>query len=156
MLGGMHQRVAVLAAFTALAVGLAACGGDGGGGSAPAAASASPSSARPGVHNAVGTSPCGVLVAAGSVWVSLYGDSELLRLDPSTLALKGKAKTARGPCGIAYGAGALWVEDYVDNKLTRVDAQTLRVLHSYRTANSPLDVTFAGGAAWVTGGSDVV
>src|SRR5689334_8353525 len=70
----------------------------------------------------LGNAPCGVLVAAGKVWVSNFGDDTLQSVDPSTNKASAPVKVGDQPCGLAYGAGSLWVENYGDASLSRVDA----------------------------------
>ena len=145
----------------ALAVGaLLALAGCGGGPSShdatPAPSSSPPSPARPAdpawVTGRVttGDQPCGVLGAAGRVWVSNYFDDTLVSLDPRSLRERSRVHVGSSPCGLAYGAGSIWVEDYGDATVTRVDAATGRRQRTYRVGSAPYDLTFAGGAAWVT------
>jgi YVTN family beta-propeller protein len=101
-----------------------------------------------------GSKPCGILGAAGRIWVSNYGDDNLVSVDPDTLAVGKPTDVGVSPCGLAYGAGSIWVENYGDNTVTRVDASTGKVQHTYRVGGAPYDVTFAAGAAWVTNFAD--
>lgn len=103
---------------------------------------------------ATGTKPCGILGAAGHIWVSDFGDDNLRTVDPRTLAVGKPVKVGDEPCGLAVGAGSLWVEDYGSDQVTRVDVRNGRVEHTYRVGASPYDVAFAGGAAWVTDYAD--
>lgn len=107
-----------------------------------------------GVEVTVGHKPCGVLSAAGAVWVSDYGDNDVARIDPVTHKVLSRAGTGAAPCGMAFGAGSVWVEDYSENALTRVDARTGKRLRDYPVGNAPYDVAFAAGAAWSTDFSD--
>ena len=102
----------------------------------------------------VGTSPCAVVGAFGAVWVSLYGDDQVIRLDPQTRAVRSRTPTGAHPCGLAVGAGSVWVENYGDGTVTRVDGRTGRVLARPHVGSSPYDVTFSAGAAWVTNYGD--
>ena len=98
----------------------------------------------------VGNRPCGVLAAAGSVWVSDYQDNDVARLDVATHRVLSRAKTGTSPCGMAFGAGSVWVEDYGAAAVTRVDATTGKAVRDYAVGNQPYDVAFAAGAAWST------
>ena len=97
-----------------------------------------------------GRKPCGVVGAAGRVWVSNYGDNTLVWIDPVTLAVSEPIQVGSQPCGLAYGAGSIWVENYGSDDVTRVDATTSAVQATIAVGRSPYDVTFADGAAWVT------
>ncbi len=101
-----------------------------------------------------GDKPCGILGAAGRIWVSDYGNDDLVAVDPDTLHVGRSIEVGSMPCGLAYGAGSIWVEDYGSGQVTRVAASTMRVQHTYRVGPSPYDVTFAAGAAWVSNYGD--
>jgi hypothetical protein len=117
-------------------------------------ATRSPTTAPEGVAVTVGPKPCGVLSAAGAVWVSEYGADDVVRLDPATHQVLSRARTGAAPCGMAYGAGSVWVEDYSGSALTRVDARTGRTVTDYAVGDAPYDVAFAAGAAWSTDYND--
>ncbi|MGA8245840.1 MAG: YncE family protein [Nocardioides sp.] len=146
---------------------VSACGSTAGGAAAPAThptsgsrASRSPSSPAP--HDpawvtgrvTTGSQPCGILGAAGRVWVSDLGNDDLVAVDPTTLHVGHSIKVGTKPCGLAFGGGSVWVEDYGSAQVTRVDARAGRVEHTYRVGGSPYDVTYAAGAAWVTNFAD--
>src|SRR4051794_4378918 len=61
---------------------------------------------------ATGLQPCGILAAAGQVWVSNLGEDDLVAVNPDTLRVGPSIKVGVKPCGLAYGAGSVWVEDY--------------------------------------------
>jgi YVTN family beta-propeller protein len=102
----------------------------------------------------LGNAPCGVLEAAGKVWVSNFGDDTLQSVDPATGKASAPVKVGDQPCGLAYGAGSVWVENYGDASLTRVEASTGKVQHTFDVGHRPYDVAFAAGAAWVTDWAD--
>lgn len=98
----------------------------------------------------VGGGACGVLVAAGRVWVSSYAEGTLSSVDPRTLRVLSTTRVGDKPCGLAYGEGSVWVENYGSFDVTRVDATSGKRQATYDVQYSPYDVTFAAGAAWVT------
>ncbi|WP_395656181.1 DUF6923 family protein [Nocardioides sp.] len=122
---------------------VAACGSDAGSG-APEPAAYAP------VRVETGQQPCGILGAAGRIWVSNYGEDTLVTVDPATLEVGDPVHVGGAPCGLAHGAGSIWVEDFGSNEVTRVSATTGRVQRTYDVGSQPYDVTFADGAAWVT------
>lgn len=144
---------AVSASAALLVVVIAAgCGGQSHSRTPPAAPDASSANGRPYIVASVdvGNQPCAVEGGFGSIWVSLYGEGEELRIDPATHRVIARIRTGFGPCGIAVGAGSVWVEDYNSNRVTRIDPKSNTVAASIKTGASPYDVTFADGAAWVT------
>ena len=98
----------------------------------------------------VGGGACGVIVAAGRVWVSSYTDGTLSSVDPRTMKVLSTTRVGDKPCGLAYGAGSVWVENYGSFDVSRVDARSATRTGTYDVQFSPYDVTFASGAAWVT------
>jgi hypothetical protein len=139
----------------------AGCGGDsdsGVGSDAGSASGAGPSTSAtaPGDPAYVvrrveaGNQPCGILGAAGRVWVSLYGEDALIWIDPATGEVSAPIPTGDQPCGLAFGAGSIWVEDYGSDEVTRVNATDGSVEGTFGVGQAPYDVAFAAGAAWVT------
>ena len=98
----------------------------------------------------VGQKPCAVEGGFGSVWVSVYGDDKLVRIDPVTHRVLATVKTGTSPCGIAVGGGSVWVENYGGDSVTRVDPRDNKVVATVKVGIQPYDVTYAAGAAWVT------
>jgi hypothetical protein len=154
------RRSLVLLALLAPAL-LAGCGPDEDPGSSAVSPPSSPSSTRAVAFPAatpaevlgrvkVGGGACGVIVAAGRVWVSSYTDGTLAAVDPRSMKVVSTTRVGDNPCGLAYGAGSVWVENYGSFDVTRVDARTGEKQETYDVQFSPYDVTFASGAAWVT------
>ena len=142
---------------TALCVAMtgAACGGSGSARSAEDSATPTPSASTGGLpayvvaRIDVGRQPCAVEGGFGSVWVSVYGNNELVRIDPATRRVIGRFKTGVSPCGIAVGGGSVWVENYGGDSVTRVDPASGRT-KTVAVGIQPYDVTYVAGAAWVT------
>jgi YVTN family beta-propeller protein len=149
----MRRSAVWLGSFLLL---LTACGGaDDGGGSASSGKSPSPKPpAYAAARVSTGHKPCGILGVDGTVWVSNYGDNNLVAIDPATGAVGAPAATGSAPCGLAYGAGSIWVEDFGSDQVTRVSAADGSVEATYEVGGQPYDVTFADGAAWVTNYAD--
>jgi YVTN family beta-propeller protein len=131
---------------------VAACGGSSSrAGTAPSSGPTTPSYVVATVH--AGTQPCAVEGGFGSVWVSVYGGDEELRIDPQTREVVARIKTGLSPCGIAVGGGSVWVENYGGDSVTRIDPKTNNTT-TIKVGSNPYDVTYAAGAAWVTNFSD--
>ena len=141
-----------------LTVLLAACGddtdvsGDDGGASGSSVPSETPSYVAARVET--GHKPCGILGVDGTVWVSNYGDNNLVAVDPESGEVGEPVSTGSAPCGLAAGAGSIWVEDYGSDQVTRVSMADGTVEATYEVGASPYDVTFADGAAWATNYAD--
>src|SRR5262245_64336175 len=67
-----------------------------------------------------GSQPCAAAAGGRSVWVSLFSSPTLLRIDPRTNKVVGRARIGNGACGLGYGAGSLWFEDTYDSTVSRV------------------------------------
>lgn len=102
----------------------------------------------------IGTQPCAVVGGFGSIWIALYGDDKVVRLDPRTGRVRARISTDDDPCGLAIGAGSVWVENYRGNTVDRINVSTNRVQKEIPVGSAPYDVTFAAGAAWVTNFGD--
>jgi len=102
----------------------------------------------------LGKKPCAVVTGFGSVWVAMFGDDTVVRLDPKTRRVLARITAGSRPCGMAIGAGSVWVEDYGFGTVTRIDGKTNAVLAQPKVGGQPYDVTCAFGAAWVTNHAD--
>jgi YVTN family beta-propeller protein len=119
----------------------------------PAAGTAgplAPANGRPSTVAAkvtVGGQPCGVVAAAGSVWVT---DAERARL----VRIRGDKVVARTaldetPCELTYGYGSLWVATQ-SGVLDRVDPRTGKVVAKIKVGDTSYEPLVAFGSVWVT------
>ncbi len=105
-----------------------------------------------------GSSPEGIVAAAGSIWVAEHHGGAVARIDPSTghvvAEVKAGAPGSSGPQGLAYGAGSLWVSVPNSSAVLRIDPTTNRVVARIPVGGpiSPCG-NFAVGktSVWVTG-----
>jgi streptogramin lyase len=93
-------------------------------------------------------------VGSGGVWIALWDDGLVVRVDPSRNQVVARipvGQPQQGPLGIAAGFGAVWVTDFGDGALLRIDPARNRV-----AARIPIgevgSVATGAGAVWVTGG----
>ena len=97
-----------------------------------------------------GSSPSGVAVGGGSVWVANSGDATVERFDPTTFE-EGPIKrisVGRRPSGLAYGEGAVWVANLEDDTVTRIDPDTSSTF-TIPVDDGPVAVAVGAGAVWV-------
>jgi len=114
----------------------------------PAVTSAPPPE---GLRVEVGDGPCGIQEADGVIWVTLFNEDSVVRLDAATGDVLGTtAGTGSQPCGVAVGGGSLWTADYAGGGTSRIDLETGKVTAFVPTGGGVYDVAFAKGAAWVT------
>ena len=106
----------------------------------------------------VGSSPRGVAVGEGAVWVANLDDKTVSRIDPRTHAVRTFATTAT-PTGIAAGLGAVWVAHWrgtVERIAPRYErpSDTIRalgpsaVLRPITPFSARATVTVGSGAVW--------
>jgi YVTN family beta-propeller protein len=89
-----------------------------------------------------------VAAGAGSVWAS-NGDSAIVRIDPTTSAVKARINVGNGPSGIAVGNGAVWVGDDLDATVSRIDPGTNGVTTTIPVGHGASGIAVGGGAVWV-------
>ena len=159
--GGYHRRLALgvlamVGVATAVVVGLVSQGG----GAAPlsviAADSVGAISAPRGaitVDAPVGSSPWGVAVGQGSVWVTNYNDGTVSRIDPVTHAVV-PIQVESTPTGIAVGADAVWVTNSYSGTVSRIDPADDSVVATIPVGNGPTGVAVGDGSVWVANSSD--
>ena len=78
----------------------------------------------------LGDGPLGITSGEGAVWVVLYGERPLLRLDPLTGKVAARIPVGDGPLSVAAAEGSVWVTNREDGTVTQVDPDTNRVVRT--------------------------
>jgi streptogramin lyase len=104
---------------------------------------------HPAARIVTGKNPCGVVSAAGAMWVANDGGGTLVRIDPKKNRVTRRIKVGRGACEVAAGFGAVWVANYRTGSLLRVDLRTSHV-RAIRVGDTPFDVIVGAGRVWTT------
>ena len=90
----------------------------------------------------------GLVADAGSLWVTQYDISRLLRIDARTGELGASVDVGGSPAGVIAAAGAIWVHDWERGRLLKVDAQTNRIVKTLPIGTTNSDLAFAADAVW--------
>ena len=92
-----------------------------------------------------------VAVGGGSVW-AVFGNSTLVRINPSTVRVAGRGYAGSGPSGIVYAEGAVWVANGGDNTVFRFNPQTYTTgpVGTVTVGRQPSSIAYGDGALWVT------
>ncbi len=98
---------------------------------------------------AVGGQPCGVVAAAGAVWVTDAQSATLVRIDAASNAVVTSTPVDATPCELTFGYGALWVATQ-SGVLDRVDPATGRVVARIPVGETSYEPLVAFGSVWVT------
>lgn len=98
----------------------------------------------------LGDGPLGIASGEGAVWVVLYGERELLRLNPETGKVAARIPVGDGPQSVAAAEGSVWVTNREDGTVTQIDPDTNRVVRTIDVQMPPYGVAVTGGRAWVT------
>ena len=69
----------------------------------------------------VGAQACSAAKEAGSVWETVFGTDEVVRIDPDTNKVVRRISVDAGPCGIIAGAGAVWLMSFQGETVQRID-----------------------------------
>ncbi len=159
----LRARVGATLVATGLVLAAAACGaGDDGSGPTATGSSASAPAPPTGLLAAtdgrpttpllevdLGGSPCGVVVAYGSVWVSLADTAELVRLDPATGEVTARLGLSATPCEITATDDSLWVATQ-SGVVDRVDPAGPTLVSSVPTGAASYQAAGAFGSIWVS------
>jgi YVTN family beta-propeller protein len=94
-----------------------------------------------------GGQPCGVVAAAGSVWVTDAAGARLLKITGGRVRVSIKVDAL--PCELTYGYGSLWVATQ-SGRLDRVDPGTGKVVARIAVGETSYEPLVAFGAVWVT------
>ena len=97
----------------------------------------------------VGRWPTKPTFGFGSVWVPMFRDDTVWRLDPWTGRPRAIVKVGHRPWSVAMGRDAVWVSDHCDGTVEEIDPATNRVVRTIHTGHHPQWLTAAGGFVWV-------
>jgi YVTN family beta-propeller protein len=97
-----------------------------------------------------GIQPAGVVVAAGSVWVTNSGDATVQRFSPETFRQEPLRtfNVGKSPSGITYADGAIWVASTGDSVVTRIDPGS-GATRPIAVGAGPSSLASGSGAVWV-------
>jgi streptogramin lyase len=93
----------------------------------------------------------GVAVAAGSVWVTGFTQSRVLRADVETGKRVAGAPVAEGAADVAALGNFLWIANSKAGQVVKVDARSGRATNTLGTRDQPVAITVAGDDVWVAG-----
>jgi YVTN family beta-propeller protein len=98
----------------------------------------------------VGTSPIGLLDAAGSMWVANADDGTVTRIDEQTLRPTATVRVGGSPWFLATSQGQIFVGVQDIERLVRIDPRTNRVTGNVAVDPDPVGVASVAGQIWVT------
>ena len=107
-----------------------------------------------------GTSPAGVVVEGGYVWVVNTDSSSVQRFQPETFdqgPIGTPTSVGLRPTAIAGGEGAVWVANTGSDTVTRIDVGTAGAAASsepIRVGDAPAALAVGAGAVWVANSGD--
>ena len=98
---------------------------------------------------AVGGLPLGVAAGFGSIWVAMWEDDKVWRIDPATLRAREIVTVGEEPLDVAVGAGSVWVTNHCSRTVSRIDPGSDTVSKSIDVGYHPQWLAVGGGFAWV-------
>jgi YVTN family beta-propeller protein len=98
----------------------------------------------------VGRGPITVAADERGIWVGLFWENEVVRIDPVRRTIVARVKVGDGIWGMDVAPGALWVANRDSSSLMRIDTRTNRVAASVSVAAPPYGVAYADGRLWIT------
>jgi DNA-binding beta-propeller fold protein YncE len=93
-----------------------------------------------------GGAPSSMVMAAGSLWVSLGVDG-IARIDPATNTVV--ARIRPGGIALAAGFGSIWAIDVFFDELLRIDPETNRISDRIPVGGLPTAIAIGHGSVWV-------
>ena len=105
----------------------------------------------PQVSRLQGFHASGFVAADGSLWVSEYDLSHVLRIDPQTGRVRARINVGGSPGTLLAANGVVWIHDWERGRLIQVDPRTDRVAKTLGLDQINGDVAFAAGALWTVG-----
>jgi len=92
-----------------------------------------------------------VASGGGAVW-AVFGNSVLIRINPSRPLKPKRGFAGSAPSGIAYAGGAVWVTNSGNGIVDRFDPETFTSgpVGTHQTGLQPSSIAYGDGALWVT------
>jgi YVTN family beta-propeller protein len=87
--------------------------------------------------------------AEDAVWVAIYGQGDVVRIDPATNKVVSRIHVGGQPEDVAVAAGAVWVPNE-NGTLARIDPATNTVVATIRVGPDPDYALFCRGRLWVS------
>jgi serine/threonine-protein kinase len=101
-----------------------------------------------------GSGPGALAIGEGAVWVCLFEQGAVARIDPDTNRIEATIDVGEQPAAITIGGGSVWVVNFVDATVSRIEPTTDRVVQTIDVGAQPTDVEFGEGAVWVVNNLD--
>ncbi len=101
-----------------------------------------------------GSSPSGVAVGAGAVWVANSGNATVSQDRPGDVAGDTSIPVRPGPTGIVVAFGSVWVTNALDASVTEIDPDTNKVRKVVPVGAGPTGIAAGAGYLWVTNQGD--
>ena len=96
----------------------------------------------------VGSTPSGIALGKGAVWVANSLDGTVSRIDPGTNTVVQTIDVGNGPAGVVYATGSVWVANTGDGTITEIDASRGE---AGRTLEIPAtELAFGAGTLWAS------
>ena len=76
-------------------------------------------------------------IGFGSVWVAMFDDNKVWRIDPDTGRPQEIIPVGHGPWSAAVGSGSVWVTNQCDGTVSRIDPDTNTVVETIETGYNP-------------------
>ena len=96
-----------------------------------------------------GIQPFGAVPAKGALWVNLYGNGQVAKIDPLTNKVLARVKVGPQPISLVYGVNSLWVGNGGSTTVSRINPTTRKVVKTIKVGARPYGVTFGAGSVWV-------
>ena len=92
--------------------------------------------------------PTAVANVAGQVWVSLYSQSALGLLDPTSGKITRTVKLPAPAYGLTADGSTVWTVHFEEDAVMQVDVNTGKILRNIKV-HKPITVAVGEGAAWI-------
>jgi streptogramin lyase len=96
----------------------------------------------------VGHRPNGIVVAAGTVWVTSYDRDEVERIDAASGRRLKPVPVGRGASAIVTDGRSVWVTAKQDGEVVRIDARSGRIVDQLRPGGTPFKLAIGMGSLW--------
>lgn len=99
--------------------------------------------------NLAGTRPCAVQYVDGALWVGIFRDAVLQRIDPDTGEVTAEIGLPGGVSGMFHAFDHLWVLDRAGPVVMKIDPATATQVGSLRVEGSPRGMAASDEGIWL-------
>jgi YVTN family beta-propeller protein len=96
----------------------------------------------------VGNSPRGLCFDGNFIWVTLFGDNKVAKVNATTGAIVASVSVGTGPIAVCFDGTDIWVANSTSNNVSEIDPSSNAVLKTISVGTGPSGICSDGTNIW--------